>query len=289
MFFSENMITNQQITNFWDNVANGYGENNMTNCHADKEMEIIQKIVKDDFNGVVPVIQCYGCADGTRDPMLILNMVKNHPTLFFNDISSSMLANAVNNPNIYQRCENIFTICEAVELIDTNIISYNFSKFLNGKNTCYIFGVYNIDFFRNALVLYKQNKEIIGERFKVFGMFYDGNEITTSDDFIPFDIDNLESFTSERWFEHSDFLGYTLVTDKNFISSYYLPSRLKDLLKNIFIDFNIECDIHDRHIVYTIKNSDKPTVLVTMINNVLGNISYNNQIQALRKIHDLNT
>lgn len=68
----ENMDSLDQTTNFWDSVSDIYGENEMTTNKSDFEMDYVISNIS--LN--TKLLMSYGCADGSRDPIMILKHIK---------------------------------------------------------------------------------------------------------------------------------------------------------------------------------------------------------------------
>lgn len=293
-------IESNATKDFWDGVSELYGENEMTKHESDYEMEIVLSNIKNNYN----ILACFGVADGSRDPCMIIDyMCKNGykiGKLIINDISSEMTKITAKRAESFIRDTSTHELCEIPEI---EIFNSPLEKLLTTKKSSIddditiIIGVYSSLFLYEGLELYMKNKEIIGNTFSVFPIYYLEDKSIIKGDYITFDIDNYidicKSTDILSWCKKSDFLGYSISTDKNFVSHYFNPGALSKLIADVFVDTTIKTDIgygsSSRYIVHTIKNNKGSgnKVFITMLNNVLGNITWQNQKKALSKLKEI--
>jgi len=168
------MEDSTQIEKFWDGVAHCYSPNSMTNHMADFEMEkLFVKLGLAESKKYVGIAS-FGVADGNRDPIKILQFLKdnnkigNNFSIIANDISREMLncteKNIKDNGFDNYDCTYIHDELANIEDIDLNQMIF----------PLFCFGVYNAKFIMEALQLYKDNKEIIGKEFKITPIYSNG-------------------------------------------------------------------------------------------------------------------
>lgn len=266
-------------TDFWNSVANLYDKSPMTHLANDEEMNYIFKVIDSNF---ITKIICLGAADGCRDPLLLLYYLKNTykkepKKLIVNDIAEKMLEKCKDRLKEFNQID-IDYVCSPINKIH---ISYN--------NFIGIFTVYRADFINEALKLYKIEQDIIGKEFKVFPIFYIDNKIVVNETINKcFNINDINEdlFDELKNMRKDNFLAYSIITlDKKFISHYYDLEMLNLMLTNV-LNKKYEkriMNISDRKILFEISNTNGDT-LITCLNNVLGNIPYDEQIESLCKI-----
>lgn len=295
---STNMVDNSATKSFWDGVSHQYGDNEMTIHESDFEMNQVLNDINRNF--IPDVLACFGVADGTRDPIMILKKIKkmtiNSPSaLLINDISDEMLnvaKNKIESSVMYDTNSKEFSMLPGpIEKLKHNSISHD------GLNVLYAIGVYSAKFLKDAFELYSRNANIIGTQFVVFPTYYVDGEIIKGNKHISFDINIYEKICDEtdilKWQSEYDFLAYSLFTEKNFVSHYFSASTLINLISYIFDDSDIDMVVGNgnnlRYIIIKIFNRMymKTNVLVTMLNNVLGNVIWDNQISALCALKSL--
>lgn len=281
---------------FWDNVARVYSQKDMTSHMADFEMDIV-------FTFLLCVqnllgVASFGCADGNRDPIQILNFIrgqkKYNPENFevlLSDISGEMLNVAKQNmiANGHGELQSHYVHNSVSQLI-------NIPSFFPSKKTTFIFGVYNALYIIESLELYRQNKAVIGSKFRLSALYLDDDLtiVEESESIMQFDIDDYSLFSEAILLLMTipNFYAYSITTDKNFVSHFFAAESLKQILSNIFIDKKItyicgeNINGHDnrRYIVNIIENDGATDYIVTMMNNVLGNIKFEEQQQSLKNL-----
>ncbi|NIO44947.1 MAG: hypothetical protein GTN36_05350, partial [Candidatus Aenigmarchaeota archaeon] len=161
------------------------------------------------------------------------------------------------------------------------------------ENPTVTIGVYDANYIGPSLKGYFENKDIIGEEFKIWYLSYSGCKITKSKWCVDFNIDDWESVLPvlQTMRDDPNFLAYSILTNNKFISSYYDSEKLLDMMNGIFGD-NLKgvTSVGKRYVMtvvgYGDRDGDKKT-LVTTLNNVIGNIPYDCQINSLLAIRSL--
>lgn len=282
-------VTNVQTQVFWDSVASLYGENEMTTHSSDFEMDTVNNAV--DSMPIPSVVASYGCADGSRDPVMILKNIKNdYVKVVLSDISPEMVKIAekrVMDMNVSQKM--IQTVVGPLEDIEP-------VKMISDGNIGLFVGVYSSCYLPDAMKIYSGNRNIIGNNFTVSHVFYSDNKIVQMPEKFQFEIQNFDE-VKERIMDPSiidkeGFLGYNVNTEKNFVSRYFNPVTLKKMMEDIFYECRISVTVgKDENSRYTIvqilRETDNETAVITMMNNVLGNITYYNQIKALENLREM--
>lgn len=285
---------------FWDSVSKVYSSNDMTNHMADFELQTSLSYIKA-MN--VEGLSSFGVADGNRDPIQILKHLNDNDRqlpneLVVNDISSNMVKETANNLLLGGWTEKIKSI-NYIHCPISQIKSINSE--IKNKSPLYCIGVYNVDYIKESLELYRQNKEIIGKNFTVNALYLtfdeNNNPVIIHGISLMFNIDHynnaLVGFNALK--TDPSFYAFSVTTDNNFVSHYFNSEKLNLLLNNIFKGLKVitekGADANaKRYIVNIISDNDinkKPNYVVTMLNNVLGNIKSEDQIVSLQKLFDL--
>jgi hypothetical protein len=268
---------------FWDGVSQIYSEKDMTKHDNDSELDFVLERTVD----VVELV-CLGVADGCRDPVAILDhMLKQGvvlPTkLVCNDIS----------PKLLEVCENRLTkypIVPYKQFFPVPISELNFDTQKMG--TRIIIGTYNANYIMESLGIYNDNNDVIGTIFDLSYLTFDAEtgELKKSDEKLTFHIKNYMNHkdTIMSWCNIPNFYAYSVETDNDFVSHYFDLANLAKMYKHVFgiETVNSVTQEGDRYIVADI-GSKTPQRIVTMLNNVQGNIQWYEQTTSLEKIAKL--
>jgi hypothetical protein len=287
---------------FWDTVANMYSQSTLTSHMADFEMDIVFKFLS--CVQILLGVASFGVADGNRDPIQILNFIREQNKydsenfeVLLNDISGEMLRVAEQNmiTNGHGELQAHYVHNPVSQLIDV-------PSFFPNKNTSFIFGVYNARYIVESLELYRQNKAVIGNKFSLSALYLKedltmANKweiVEESRSILHFDIDDhlLLSEAILLLMTIPNFYAYSISTEKNFVSHFFAAESLKKILESIFPNKKVayicgdNADGHDnrRYIVNILENDGPTNYLVTMMNNVLGNIKFEEQQQSLKNL-----
>lgn len=317
-------MNTENYKEFWDNQASDYSKNTMTNKSAEEEMKYIHEKLNT-LN--ITKLSCLGAADGVREPIAFLNYLKEirkalPKQIFINDISDSMIEKAKENVEKYTQ-ENANDAAFQYLAAPIQIFSPKiFNELKNLKNSVFVLGCYSSLYILKALNIYKQEKNRIGTKFTLQVLLLlesatlnekknTAFEIKAVEK-IDFDINEecdylpkVETFLQRYW-RKPEFYAFCVESDNNFISHYFARDCLNLLLRSVFktevlssLDFsnqqaqsgdeNLPLDIENpkRYVVSTIQNGATPDHLISMLNNVLGNIHFSDHIQVLELISDL--
>lgn len=290
--------TNQTINteSFWDTVAHMYSDSTLTSHMADFEMDIVFKFLL--HVQILLGVASFGVADGNRDPIQILNFIREQTKydsknfeVILNDISGEMLNVAKKNmiTNGHGELQAHYEHNPVSQLLIVPSIH-------PVKKTSFIFGVYNALYIIESLELYRQNKKVIGDKFRLSALYLE-EDLSIKEEplsVLHFDIDDYLSLSEAILLLMTipNFYAYSISTEKNFVSHFFSAESLKKILLNIFVGKKVAyiCGDNDhdhdnrRYIVNIIQNDGPTDYIVTMMNNVLGNIKFEEQQQSLKNL-----
>ena len=137
---------------FWDNVSSHYSNHSLTSHHADFEMSQVTKTVA---NSKLNGIASFGVANSSRDPFQVLKSLNYTPNeIIVSDISKCMLDESRKTLHEYPNVSYVHGGLQTLNKIDSII-----SK----KNSIFMLGVYNVNYLKQSLDLYIDNKDTIPE------------------------------------------------------------------------------------------------------------------------------
>jgi hypothetical protein len=286
-----------QTLKFWDSVAPVYASNPMTKTENDDEINSVLESVK--HMSRIEKILSIGVADGCRDPTFLLEHMKQSGMSIplethINDISPEMMELATNRVKEYGT-----TVHKYVGPIQ------NFIDKIMFTNAAIFIGVYDMDYLDKAMAIYLTEKKIIGSEITLTPIYWDSESNKMIEGFtqqIYFNIDSWEIWRDSwhSWRESLNLVSIRFKTETGFISHYFNKSVTEDMmdaliepinsasaekygLPNPAINIAVEKP-SDRYLVFKMyqwPNSSR-TEVVTMINNVLGNIKTSDQVDVLR-------
>lgn len=284
---------NVKTKDFWDGVANIYSKSDLTHHMADFEMDVIELAMK--YIKQLDGLACLGAADGKRDPIGIMNLAIKHnkgipEELIVNDISPNMVQHAQKNVDdlkldFSESSKQTYTACP-IHLMDPKISG------LENKRSMYITGVYNVLYLKESLKLYSENTDATGRYFTISALVInEDHEIEPIAHQVTFDIFDYEKVWDQinALVQISDLYAISLVTDKSFVSHYFSRDGIEQMLTMSFP----ACEVisfsgfgeGSRYIVNIIKEKGRDiNYVITMLNNVLGNVQWHEQFDTLRKI-----
>lgn len=278
------MNQSKTCVQFWDSVANIYGEEELTKHDADHELDYVLTVISKLDH--ITCLMCLGVADGSRDPMQILDKLSAPvKSLICNDLSPKLLEVCKHRVDSkYDKLDAQFFSGPIHEVVPT-------LPKLNSYNTKFILGVYNVHYIKQCLQLYKEKQDVIGTKFKVTCLTFENNSVKQIvDSKITFDINSYEQHVDfiTSWQKDPQFLAVSIETDTGFITHYYSEDTFRQLCELGGGLRNVE-SVGNRYIVATFENSvnTENTLVITMLNNVLGNISCDLQQESLQVIKDL--
>jgi hypothetical protein len=239
-------------------------------------------------------LACIGPANGMRDPIILLNVLQQPPQeLILNDISSEMLREAYKNlviGNWDKKINVITTVHNPIANVE------NICPSIRDRNTSFCFGVYSADNMYDALRIYSTNTDRLGFNFKLRTIIYDERlplaSLSQVNEF-EFDIRDYEKVMDKVNCLRATkgFYAFGVVTEKNFVSHYFDSRMLNRILDEIFRMHTVQTYTNingDKRYITAIIRSMRITgrnYMVTMLNNVLGNIKMDEQLLSLRKIN----
>lgn len=274
---------------FWNSVSDIYGEEDLTKHDNDHELDIVFRNL-DQIQTLTDLV-CLGVADGSRDPIQILdhyiktnsnndNNKNNKMNVFLNDLSPELLNVCRKRMKKYPD----YVVSYLIGPLDERI---NDIELVN-KDCCFVAGVYNAKYISESLELYRQKKDIIGQIFTISYIYFksDGS-LEKSDIDLKFHIDKYESYMDAviSWMNDDGFVAYSIVTNTGFVSHYYSLEGFEKMLSVFKCSVKVQ-PAGNRYIVATITNSDNPTCLFTTLNNVIGNVVWEKQLKSLKAIAD---
>lgn len=301
-------------TIFWDCQADSYEKADMT---IDNQQEIYETINACRFKEIRDLITLGG-AVGCRDPKIILDYLRDTanrkvkmPGVIFNDLSQKQVDRAredILKPftdmgvDIQYMAGEINTVCKSISHRPRRFILgvYNCSSFFNADAEA---GYPNCGFDE-----YLRNTSILGNEFLLEWVhlspefeFINSNirsKISLDDDLsirllIKKSLKSLNNKIVSNAIEN--IIGLQIIgTDSRrqgfFLSHWYNHYVLSRLLYHIFHPrhFSITYSMFAKGMIYIIDPIDKkPQGIITMLNNVLGNILPSKQIVTLTAIRDI--
>lgn len=262
---------------FWDGVAKVYGQSNMTSTEADPELDIITREIVD---GDITTLVGIGSADGVRDPEAILSHLNT------------------SYPNKYEKIEKVVVTDYAPQMVEMAKKrlekwdrkfeyasgSAHLLKFPSSHKSSLMMSVYNKTFIMQALALYLDNKDIIGKKVTLSAVSLDG--VLYRQVSISFDLEQYKEYEQQilDMAKCDHFFAYLFTTDTGFISHYFDQDTLLLLLAGTMGGTITVYNPSTRHILYNVTNTENPDTVITMLNNVLGNIPDDIMIDSLVNI-----
>jgi hypothetical protein len=297
----------QSTLKFWNSVAKIYDQSELTTHNSDAEMDFVLKLLSK-IPGLNRLV-CLGVADGCRDPYLLLEFLKKNnkalpATNIFNDYSPELLTKC------WHRIREHFTTLEPVYL-PVSILNIDHTKYQTTKSkNNIIIGLYNFDYIMESLKIYQSEQKVIGNAFELTHVFFDGTNLFKKGDSIKFCIDDSADFSHQilnpenssmseiQSTSDTQFVGCCVSTNTGFVSHYYHINGLEKVINNVFGNamFKSIAKHGNRyiltHIVYDQEISSEESYennsLTTCLNNVIGNIPTDQQLDALLKMKQLN-
>jgi indoleamine 2,3-dioxygenase len=263
---------------FWDSVATVYSDNEMTQCNSDFELETLcHKVITEQPT----TLNCFGVADGNRDPIFILDYIEKQgwslpAHMVINDISPEMVNQATNNITDKYDIPTRYVVSP----IDSLHLPSRYVK----SNTKLFIGTYSISYIKDALKLYEKEKDIIGAHVTLTQVFYTAGQLQTGKS----QTGSYSELNVDELFDE-DLYAIRFETETGFVSHYFNEPVLYCLLGNIF---RTEADIfvsekYPRYGLMSLNKTVDHTTdvhVVTMLNNVLGNIKTEDQIESLFRL-----
>lgn len=257
-FFSKS-IRELDIKEFWERNAIEYSSQNLTTTDSDFVGDTIKNhIGKNDLENMA----CFGAADGLQDPLKFLE--RHMPnSLFVNDIALSMVNEAKKNLN-HLNIPIEYSVCS---IKDLNVSCNDYSTFIS---------VYSIDSLFKVLNVYASQTKKLGTIFT----------IKSNNKSLTFNIENCAEFEGKIKSlidSESEEPRISISTNTGFSTSYFYPEKFKIYLERIFKqEVKLFQQENNRNLIYLIEKN--PKKIITIINNVIGNILPEDLVCSLEKI-----
>lgn len=256
--FYSNSIRELDIKEFWERNAEEYSSQNLTTTDSDFVGDTIKNYIrKNDLENMA----CFGAADGLQDPLKFLEKLPK--SLFVNDIAESMVNEAKKNLN-HLNIPIEYSVCS---IKDLNVSCKDYSIFIS---------VYSIDSLFKVLNVYASQTKKLGT---IFTMKSKNKNLT-------FNIENFAEFEGKIKSlidSVSDEPRISISTNTGFSTSYFYPEKFKTYLERIFKqEVKLFQQENNRNLIYLIEKN--PQKVITIINNVIGNILPEDLDCSLEKI-----
>lgn len=269
-------------TKFWNSVSKIYENSELTKHNSDSELDFVFMVL-DQLENIEKIV-CFGVADGCRDPGRMLehmvNKKMNLPrAMILNDLSPKLL-------NVCKKRLKHYNIPTVYHDGPMNEMTCWLPK--TRTNPWYILGVYNAKYIKESLEMYKKNQKVIGTHFKLTTLLYLG-KLEQGSVMLEFDINNfmdhIDKIINLSKSEKS-FIGFSIKTNTGFITHYYTQKGLSSITKNVFGGCDtMTFEAGDRYVISLVKkNKEKPDCLITTLNNMMGNIPFDMQLESIGAI-----
>ena len=302
---------------FWNRQACTYEATDMTNDNPHEIARVIEKTDPSVHSEIVTL----GGAVGCRDPLAILKAKycsekdgsccrgEKLPRIFFSDIAPEMVRKAE---------ENVLAGCRScgvkMEFCPAPIVDAC-AQVKTGRSRTLLLGVYSDDGFfksdpQNGYQLcgfdeYMKNCDILGERFWFDWLFFKGGSLQFTDqDLFVEPVWPAEKLANARGqlandyatvAQSSELVALQVVSahrDREgfFISHWFNARGILSLLREVFPEdeFEIKEDTFPKGMLFAIERRNSASEgIVTILNNVLGNVLPQEQISTLNRVKDI--
>ena len=269
---------------FWNYLSKYYTNYPIINHDGNYEMNYIFNILLECKN--IKQLACFGVADGTRDPLEILNFLKEIDKLEVNSIILDDIS------------EKLLELCR-VTLKDYSDIKAQYvakpihvvENIERTKNAIYFMGIYDADYIEESLQIYVNNKGEMGEFYDI-GWIYEEDMQFKRKGSIKFKIDDYMQHLDriQNFRENKNFVAYSIITEKGFVTHHYDINNFGNVCTKIF-NGNVEINsVGNRHIICKISTDENDLTdltIITTLNNVVGNIPHDLQIASLQNLNNL--
>lgn len=293
----------QQI--FWDRQASTYDHADMTTDNAG-ELAIVQALCEDFIQQgyVAEDVVTLGGASGCRDPLVVLDALKHHQNLrriVFNDLSEAMVQVALkrfsdlrvkNGYEVQGIHGPIHEIANQIPVIPRRVI----------------IGVYRASALTEAcpsegqsysgLEGYVRNSSIIGDHLIVEAVGLRADQYEESEMrvdissanatvHLPIALAKIGSWYSDEQFIATRVIGQHTGNPGFFISHWFVEKSIRDLVGRCFSSARVEKMTMTKcakGFVLCIDPIEPPRGILTILNNVVGNVLPHEQVETLRVI-----
>jgi hypothetical protein len=240
---------------FWNTQAQHYGTASLTTTCADEELEILRTRMP---KSKVLALHCIGCADGTRDPLALIDELSEPVLLGLADVSPEMMQQATANVRKRASCWS---------QVDCSVGPVFTLTPPEGVRAHVFLSVYRLSYLEQALELYRTSATLVGTQFQFRAIAHDGAPLAS---YAP--LKDMGALLARP--EEQNWLAIELLSEKGFLSKYFHPTAFRQYLGGIF---GHEPRLHEagpRHLVYefVLNPEAEHACIVTCINNALGNM-----------------
>ena len=302
-------LTREAQVKFWDRQAGDYSTADMTTNKG--ELALVRKFTEHFSKRGLSAedVVTLGGANGCRDPLVVTEVLQlsDHSWqggVFFNDLSSNMVAEA--------RRTNLADFGKAGQLQTMSGPIHEIAYAISHRPRRVLLGVYSTDAFVHdhpafgyesaGLIEYLRNGSRLGNRFVIDvthitqdGLYADEPEermFIRNDDseaYVERHRQALERIAKIAEREPATPLAFRVVGEHEgeegiFLSHWFTEAGFEALLKPRFVGHTIEISTCAKGFVACIDPPEQPKGIVTMLNNVLGNVLPEEQSPTLEAI-----
>lgn len=294
----------QQI--FWDRQAPTYDQSDMTTDNAG-ELEIVRSLCADFVQQgyIAEDVVTLGGANGCRDPLVVLSALEHHQRpreVVFNDLSEAMVKVAL------KRSLSMY-IKNGRHIRGVHGPIHEIAGQIRSLPRRVIIGMYNVRALLEArpsegqpysgLEGYVRNSSTIGDhliveamgfradRYEELGLRVDVSVMHAATH-LPVALLAIESWETDEQFVATRVIGEHVGKPGFFISHWFAEKGIRDLIKTCFSRDRFEkMTITEcaKGFVLCIDPVEPPRGILTMLNNVIGNVLPHEQAETLRAIN----
>lgn len=303
---------------FWNRQARTYEATDMTNDNPHE----IERVIERTNPGVHSEIVTLGGAVGCRDPLMVLRAKycskkggfcsrgPRLPRIFFNDIAQEMARKA--EESFLAGCKkcgvemeffpgHIMDVCDQVRKDRPRMLLLGVYSD-DGLFSSYPQNRYDVCGFDE----YMKHRKILGDGFWFDWLILRGGSLQAEDysgvfvesDWPADKLSDARNRLSEKYssaLESSQLIAVQVVSihrnlEGFFISHWFNARRILSLLREVFPDeeFEIKEDTFPKGMLFAIERRNSvPEGIVTILNNVLGNVLPQEQISTLNRVKDI--
>lgn len=284
-------------TAFWDRQAEQYGERDMTDNEG--ELAIVTSLTNEfiDRGWKAEDVVTFGGADGSRDPGVVLTALneRGQPPgrIYFNDLSARMTEAALEKSlGLYAKAGSHVTTHPGP--------AHEVAQLIPRRPRRVIIGMYSAKAFIHGewgLDCYLLNRQILGSRFyiqacSVSGTGYNpmGVALTVNAGLAPLWLPRLKEIMS-ICSAYENFGAFQVIGEQNdvpngFLSHWYGSRGARALIDAGFAGRTVSVRVYEcpKGMVFCIDPPETPQGIVTILNNVVGNIRPSEQVASLQAV-----